>query len=94
MDIKHVDGINKGTIFLYALSTCIWCKRTKSLLNDLGLEYSFIDVDLLEGEERASVKRDLKKWNENGSFPTIVIDEERVLINYQEDEIRRLFGNG
>jgi glutaredoxin-like protein NrdH len=93
MDIIHVEGTNKGDVFLYALSTCIWCKRTKRLLNELGVEYRYVDVDLCEGEEKASVKADLKKWNSDVTFPTIVIDDEKVLINYQEEQVRRLLGN-
>jgi len=29
MAMTHVDGKNKGKIMLYALSTCVWCKKTK-----------------------------------------------------------------
>ncbi len=93
MEIVHVDGTDKGSVLLYALSTCIWCKRTKRLLNDLGVKYRYIDVDLLKGEEKASVKDEMRKWNPDVTFPTIVIDDETVLINYQEEKIRRLFGN-
>ena len=93
MEIKHVKGIKKGDVFLYALSTCIWCKRTKRLLDDLGVEYRYIDVDLLEGEERTSVKEELKKWNSDVTFPTLVIDDEHVLINYQEVQIKKVLGN-
>jgi len=52
--VKNVQGNNAGDIFLFALSTCVWCRKTKSLLNELGVEYSYVDVDLLEG----SAKRD------------------------------------
>ena len=42
MKIEHVKGENKGKITLYALSTCGWCKKTKKLLDDLGVEYHYI----------------------------------------------------
>ena len=48
MKIEHVNGENRGKILLYALSTCGWCKKTKGLLNKLGVEYSYIYVDLVE----------------------------------------------
>ena len=44
MKIEHVKGENKGKIMLYALSTCVWCKKTRELLDDLGVEYYFIYV--------------------------------------------------
>jgi len=32
---------------LYALSTCVWCKKTKELLASLGVDHSYVFVDLL-----------------------------------------------
>jgi len=36
MRATRVAGKNKGQILLYALSTCVWCKKTKQLLDQLG----------------------------------------------------------
>jgi glutaredoxin-like protein NrdH len=88
MDIKHVDGIRKGDIRLYALSTCVWCKKTKRLLNELGVEYNYIDVDLLEENEKEAVEIEIRRWNPACSFPTLVIDGHRCIIGYKNDEIR------
>ena len=52
MALKHVAGKNKGHIVLYALSTCPWCKKTKKLLEELGVEYYFDDVDLMTDAEK------------------------------------------
>ena len=40
------------SITLYALSTCIHCKKTKEYLDDCGAKYDCIFVDKLEGDER------------------------------------------
>jgi len=37
MGLKHVGGKNASHVVIYALSTCPWCKKTKKLLDDLGL---------------------------------------------------------
>jgi len=37
MGLTHVDGKKAGHIVIYALSTCPWCKKTKKLLDDLGV---------------------------------------------------------
>ena len=47
---------------MYTLSTCSHCKATKKFLNDCAVKYDFTDVDLLQGEERAAVLEDVKKW--------------------------------
>ena len=46
LTFEHVKGKNKGDVKLYALSTCVWCGKTKDLLNELGIEFKFIYVDL------------------------------------------------
>jgi len=89
MEKKHVQGVKAGEIVLYALSTCVWCAKTKKLLKDMGVEFNYIDVDLLEGEDKKKVDEELKKWNPHGSFPTVVIDNKKFIIGFKEDEIRR-----
>ncbi|CCJ37498.1 glutaredoxin [Methanoculleus bourgensis MS2] len=84
----HVPGENRGRIMLYALSTCGWCARTKDLLTNLGVEFSYLYVDLLQGEERDRVVREVERWNPRLSFPTVVINDAKVVVGYQESEIR------
>ena len=86
--IEHVKEKNKGKILLYALSKCVWCKKTKQLLEDLGVEYSYIFVDLLEGKDKEKTIEDIKKWNPRCSFPTLVINDKKCIIGLKEDEIR------
>jgi glutaredoxin len=89
VEVTHVEGSNdKHEVMLYALSTCGWCKRTKRLLNDLGVEYDYIDVDLLRGEERQQTREEVARWNPMCSFPTIVIDNNKCIAGFKEDEIR------
>ena len=76
---------------LFSLSTCGHCKSTKQLLNDCTIKYDFIDVDLLEGEERQAILEDVKKFNPKCSFPTIIIGE-TVIIGYKEDDNREALG--
>jgi len=88
MIIEHVKGENKGKIMLYALSTCIWCKKTKNFLDDLGVEYNFIYVDYLEGDEKEKTKKEIMKWNPRCSFPTIVINDKVCIVGFKEDKIK------
>lgn len=90
--MEHVTGKNVGDIKLYALSTCPWCKKAKKLLDDLGVEYSFSDVDLLTGTEREEAIVTVKKWNPSASFPTIIINETKIIIGFKEQEIKEALG--
>jgi glutaredoxin-like protein NrdH len=91
MEMKHVKGKNKGHIVMYALSTCGWCKKTKRLLNEMGVEYDYTDVDLLEGEKKAKAMEELERWNPRRSFPTLVINNE-CIVGYQEEKIKEAIG--
>ena len=87
MDVVHVDGKKNGNIMLYALSTCVWCKMTKKLLGDLGVDFSYVFVDLLQGADRDAAMGEVKRWNPSGSFPTLVINDQSI-VGFQEDKIR------
>jgi glutaredoxin-like protein NrdH len=90
--IEHVKGKNKGKIMLYALSTCGWCRKTKELLNSLGVEYYYIFVDLLKDDDKDKTMKDVEKWNPYCSFPTLVINDQLCIVGFKEDEIREVLG--
>lgn len=92
MVVEHVAGKNKGKIMLYALSTCGWCRKTKELLDSLGLEYSCTYMDLIEGKEKEDALKDLEKWNPRYSYPTIIIDDKTSIVGFKEDEIKKAIG--
>jgi glutaredoxin-like protein NrdH len=88
---QHVKGRVQGEIVIYALSTCMWCRMTKSLLKEIGVAYSYVDVDTLEGGEKDQAKAAIKRWNPSGSYPTIVIDDREAISGYDEAELRGKF---
>jgi glutaredoxin len=90
MNVTHVDGKDTGKIMLYTLSTCIWCKRTKALLKELGIAYDYIDVDHLSGDEEEAVMKEIMKFNPDCTFPTMVINDSKCIVGYKEDEIREV----
>ena len=91
MAIEHVSGKKKGRVMLYALSTCGWCNKTKELLRELGIEFDYQYVDLLEGKEQDEAMNVIEKFNPRGSFPTLVIDDRKGIFGFQEKEIREEF---
>jgi len=76
---------------IYTLSTCSHCKNAKRFLNECGINYDFIDIDLLDGAERAAMIEEVKKYNPNCSFPTILIGD-RIIVGFREDEIKEALG--
>lgn len=76
---------------LYALSTCSHCKSTKKLLTECNVEYDYIEVDDLEGEERKAILADIRAMNPRCSFPTVKINE-TVIVGYKEKQIKEALG--
>jgi len=92
MVMKHVEGTYKGKVMLYTLSTCIWCKKTKTLLNDLGVEYHYVDIDTLDSENKQKMLEEVKRWNPQCTFPSLVIDNETCIVGFKEESIKERLG--
>ena len=90
--MEHVDGEDRGQVTLYALSTCIWCRKVKTLLDELGVAYDFEFVDNLSGDTKKETMKDVEKWNPRCSFPTMVINNEKCIVGHKENEIREALG--
>ncbi|MHB0877506.1 MAG: glutaredoxin family protein [Anaerolineae bacterium] len=90
--VKHVEGKKVADVFLYALSTCVWCRKTKALLNELGVEYDYVDVDLLAGDDRQKVMTEVQRWNPSRSFPTIVINNDKAIVGFDELKVKNAVG--
>ena len=88
MTVTVVPGEKKADIFLFTLSTCVWCKKTKNILKELGVQYRYVDIDQLEGEERKNILQQLRKKNPSSSYPTIVINDTTSIIGFKEKDIR------
>jgi glutaredoxin-like protein NrdH len=88
----HVEGKSKGRIELFALSTCVWCKKTRKLLDDIGVDYYYVYVDLLEQDENLRVKDEMKKWNPLCSFPTLIFGGDTCVVGFDEEKIMKVVG--
>jgi glutaredoxin len=88
MAVEHISGRDVGQVMLYALSTCVWCKKTRQLLTELGVTYDYEYVDLLQGDERKEAMDTVRRWNPSCSFPTILING-KCIVGFKESEIRK-----
>jgi len=77
---------------LYALSTCGFCKKAKQFLESVEILYECDDVDLLLGEEKERAREELAKLNPRRSYPTLLIDDEKVVVGFDEEKLREVLG--
>lgn len=83
--LEQVEGSKQDhDLVLFALSTCGWCKKARAFLDDNDIAYRFVYVDLLEGDELDRVYSEVKRLNPQRTFPTLVIDDEDVVIGFKD----------
>src|SRR4030042_840451 len=82
--LKHDTGPRKGktemtqpAVKLFSLSTCSHCKSTKRLLDECTIQYEFIDVDLLQGDEEKGYFFNADKERVFELLEALVINKER-----------------
>ena len=80
----HVDGKNSGhKLILFGLTTCGYCKRALSYLNDEGFEYDYIFLDEIPFDDKQKAKDEFKThFGKRMTFPTLIIDQEEFLIGF------------
>lgn len=81
----------KGKVFIYTLSTCGHCKRTKQFLDELNVPYDFVEVDKTQGQERQNMIEEVQKYNPRTTFPTILIGD-TVIVGFKEQDIKDALG--
>jgi len=92
VNVVKVQGGNKNhKVFMYALSTCVWCKRTKQFLKDNDVDYEYVDVDLESEEEQEKIEKDLAS-RECYVYPALLIDGGRLIKGFKVDEIEEVLG--
>jgi glutaredoxin len=84
----HVAGKDCGRIVFYGLSTCVWCKKTRRLLDELGVAYEYVYVDMLNDVEQEQAMAEVRRWNPNESFPTLVFNDSSCVLGFDEGKIK------
>ena len=92
MEFSLVEGMDRGEVKLFTLSSCAWCGKVKELLNRLGVTYRYIDTDLLDQPGQDEVVAFLDSITEKWGFPVLLIHGKYMLSGYQEKSTRKLLG--
>ncbi len=77
------------SVMLYGLSTCPYCRLTRTYLEENDVEFDSLEVDLLEGSERTDAIATVKEISGGTSFPVVVIDDE-VIVGFNKKRIKEL----
>ncbi len=89
----HIDGQhNSHRVTLYALSTCIWCRKTREMLEAEGVTFDYVYVDLVEARDREAARTHIRQFSEKTSFPAIIVDDEDCIVGFKPDLIKERLG--
>ena len=83
-------GERKKKVRLYSLSTCPNCKRVRKFLDENNIQYDLTEVDLLDSGEQWLMSKEVKKYNQAATYPTLVIEE--VIPGFDEAAIKEALG--
>ncbi len=93
MKVVSVEGENNAhKVLMYALSTCAWCRMTKRFLQESGVEYAYIDVDLCSDDDKEKIKKDILDRGARISYPTLIVDDKTVITGFRKDKIKEALG--
>jgi len=93
MKAVRVEGKNNvHKVLMYALSTCAWCRMNKKFLQDSGVEYEYIDVDLCSDNDKEKIREDILSRGANVPYPTLIIDGKIVITGFRKDKIMEILG--
>ncbi len=74
-------------IFVFTLSTCMWCSLGKKWLEEKGYGYSYLDIDKCQVEERNQLKAELRElFGEKPRFPFIIVDKKKWVSGYNSSK--------
>ena len=77
---------------MYAISTCVWCKRTKQFLKDNNVEFEYVDVDLASDEDHEKIEEDITNRRGELVYPTLIIDNKTLITGYKPDKLSEALG--
>jgi len=90
MNISKVSGKNaKRKVFVYALSTCVWCKMTKQFLKDNDVSFEYVDVDLCSEEEKDKIRKEIQVKGGPLSYPTTIVDDKVIITGFRKDLLKK-----
>jgi glutaredoxin len=77
-------------VSMYTLSTCPWCRKSKSFFTEHKVPFTFIDYDLADQATQSRISSEVDAAGATG-FPFVRIDDE-VIVGYQPERYAKALG--
>jgi glutaredoxin len=77
-------------VTMYTLSTCPWCRKTKTFFTERHIPFEYTDFDLADEATQETIMRELDAEGASG-FPFVRIGSQ-VVEGYQPERYAELLG--
>jgi glutaredoxin len=61
---------------------------TKQFLNENNIQYEFVDVDLVEDEDKQKIHEIIQEKGGMISYPTTIVDDRIVITGFRKDKLK------
>jgi glutaredoxin len=78
-------------VFMYALSTCPWCRKAKNFFKMNHVAFDFVDYDLQPEAEQEKIMDKIIKISNARSFPVVMIGDQ-VIVGYDPEKYSKTLG--
>lgn len=84
IDFETVKGnSSKKKLVLLALSTCSFCKKARTFLDEHQIQYEYLYMDKIDSDLKKYMKTEFtEKFAKRLSYPTLLIDDSEVLTGF------------
>ena len=77
-------------VFMYTLSTCPWCRKTKQFFKKSNIPFDYVDYDLQGEEEQQKIIDEMTKAG-GMAFPFVKIGDQ-IVVGYNPEKYSELIG--
>lgn len=78
-------------VFMYTLSTCPWCRKTKQFFKDKNIPFEYIDYDMQGEEEQEKIMKEMARLGGGMAFPFVKIGD-IIVVGYNPEKYSELLG--
>ena len=76
-------------VFLYALSTCPWCRKAKQFFKENNIPFEYVYFDLADDGTQEKIREEMTRKIGRVTFPHVIIGEE-IVVGWNPEKYRRL----
>ncbi|MCZ7357209.1 MAG: glutaredoxin family protein [Candidatus Methanoperedens sp.] len=77
-------------IFMYTLSTCPWCRKTKQFFKERNIPFEYVDYDLQDEGKQEKIMDEMSRSG-GSAFPYVKIGE-MIVVGYNPEKYLELLG--